>query len=506
MYRINAKGNQDQLGFCASSGSEFGNWMRKNLHSVFIAITIIAISFHPSGLSQPALGAKTQENGIILVDALNVQSEPGKHGFLQKRLKKGTRVKIIRHRQGWLQILHGGEVGFIRDDAQLVKIIREPPITPKKEQGRRATGSDKQIETLKQETREIRRRIETSKTKVQKYTQKEIDTINRLNEIDFQLHRSRKQLSALKSEIADLDPKIAASTRLSGDLKNQIQSNEHSMSERLVALYKLNRIGQIHVLASAGSMHELFQRKNAIERILAYDDTVRNNLENNRLRLNRVIAELTKQKSDKNARVQTYSQQLRWITADQSKRTKLLARIRKQKSLELAAIESLKESAEGLDQKLTSLTRQRKSANDSQKTSEKPITTFKGLLKIPVKGKIIFLFGPYKNTKFNVTNFRNGIGIAAKKGEPVRAVFGGKIVYANWFKGYGNMIIIDHGTSYHTVYAHVEEIFKTTGDTVKTGEVIATVGDTGSMTGAKLHFEIRHHGKPLNPMHWLKHG
>ena len=469
-------------------------------------MTIIAISFHPYGLNHPALGAKVQEIGIIMVATLNVQSEPGKHGFLQKRLKKGTRVKIIRHRPGWLQILHGGEVGFIRDDAQLLKIIREPAITPKKEKGQPVTDTDKQIETLKQETREIRRRIETGKTKVQRYTQKEIDTINRLNEIDFELHRSRKQLSALKSDITDLDQKIAASTRLSDDLKNQIQSNEHSMSERLVALYKLNRIGQIHVLASAGSMHELFQRKKALERILAYDDAVLNNLESNRLRLSRVITELTEQKRDKNTRVQTYNQQLRRITTDQSKRTKLLARIRNQKSLELAAIESLKESAKGLDRKLKSLTRQRKSATDSEKTSEKPIATFKGLLKIPVKGKIALLFGPYKNTKFNVTNFRSGIGIAAEKGEPVRAVYGGKIVYANWFKGYGNMIIIDHGTSYHTVYAHVEEIFKTTGDTVKTGAVIATVGDTGSMTGAKLHFEIRHHGKPLNPMHWLKHG
>ena len=68
------------------------------------------------------------------------------------------------------------------------------------------------------------------------------------------------------------------------------------------------------------------------------------------------------------------------------------------------------------------------------------------------------------------------------------------------------LVIIDHGNNYHTVYAHLEEVFKTTGDLVKTGEVIATVGDTGLISGVTLHFEIRHHGKPLDPLHWLKHG
>ena len=125
---------------------------------------------------------------------------------------------------------------------------------------------------------------------------------------------------------------------------------------------------------------------------------------------------------------------------------------------------------------------------------------------MPVEGKITNLFGPYKNPKYNVTNFRSGIDIEAEKGEPIRSVFKGTVIFSNWFKGYGNMIIIDHGNSYYTVYAHLEETFKTKGDEVDTAEVIATVGDTGSMTGVKLYFEVRHHGKPMNPLSWLKKG
>jgi len=124
----------------------------------------------------------------------------------------------------------------------------------------------------------------------------------------------------------------------------------------------------------------------------------------------------------------------------------------------------------------------------------------------PVKGKIVTSFGPYTNLKLNIVNFNSGINIKADRGEPIKAVYNGKTLFASWFKGYGNMIIIDHGDHYYSVYAHLEEIFKVKGDLVETGEVIATVGDTNSMTGPGLHFEVRHHGKPVDPIAWVKRG
>ena len=123
---------------------------------------------------------------------------------------------------------------------------------------------------------------------------------------------------------------------------------------------------------------------------------------------------------------------------------------------------------------------------------------------MPVKGKVISRFGKYKNTEFDVMNFRSGIGIKAGKGDPIRAVYAGKVLFSSWFNGYGNMLIIDHGNHYCTLYAHAEEVFKKEGDRVEAGEVIATVGDTGSMTGPGLHFEVRHNGKSVDPMKWLK--
>ena len=471
-----------------------------------IAIFFIAISFISLCHDHPAWGAPNREIGIIIAERVDVQSEPGKHGFLQKRLKKGTRVKIIKRLQGWLQILHGGEIGFIHADTRLVKVVQEQSHKTREKIYQKPQATEKQIDVLKQQAQEIDRKIETGKAKLQTYTQKEIDAIDRLNDLDYKLHKSRERLAVKKSEITELEEAIAATAASSDELKKQIQTNEHFMAQRLVALYKLHQIGQIHILASADSVNELVQRKKALELILAQDEALRKNLEEDRHKFNRLLARLTHQKAELDKLAKKYGQQLKRISADQSKRKKILAQIRDQKAMELAAIESLKRSARQLDNKIRSMGNQTVTASNSENRSEKQIAAFKGLLKMPVKGKITFLFGPYKNPKFNVTNFRSGIGIKVKKGEPVRAVFKGTVVFSNWFKGYGNMIIIDHGTNYHTVYAHLEEIYKATGDLVETGEVIATVGDTGLISEITLHFEIRHHGKPLDPLQWLKRG
>jgi len=176
----------------------------------------------------------------------------------------------------------------------------------------------------------------------------------------------------------------------------------------------------------------------------------------------------------------------------------------------LAAMATLEAAAEALNRTLDAM---EKTADDTdgqwhevhrRNSSDRPFQKRKGLLNHPVDGKVVAPFGPYTNTRFGVQGFRSGIDIQARPGEPVRAVGSGRVLYADWFKGYGNMVIIDHGDHYYTVYAHVDELFKTKGTAVTDGDVIATVGDTGSMTGPKLYFEIRHHGKPQNPDQWLK--
>jgi murein hydrolase activator len=116
------------------------------------------------------------------------------------------------------------------------------------------------------------------------------------------------------------------------------------------------------------------------------------------------------------------------------------------------------------------------------------------------------LYGSYRHPRLNVPAFRNGIDIAAERGEPVKAVHAGTILYSSWFKGYGNVVIIDHGDHFYSVYAHLEDVFKSVDNRVEAGDVIATTGDSGAMGAAGLYFELRHHDRSLDPLEWLKRG
>ncbi len=363
-----------------------------------------------------------------------------------------------------------------------------------------------QIDTYKNRQKNLRLEIEKGRQEVEIFTRKESDIIKRLNRVELAINKSRRRAAALKKEIKNLGDKISEASKTSDELKKRIQVNQNYVAKRLVAMYKMNRLGKFNLLASAESMHEFIQRKTALEHILAYDEKVRLELMSSQIELNQILLTLATHKTQKKARAAEYQQQIELMSRERAARQQLLSDIRSQKALELAAIEALTQAANELDGKIKSLKSDAKAFDPAENISRLPFSAHKGLLIMPVKGRITSLFGPYKNRKYNVINFRSGIDIKADKGEPVRSVFKGKVLYSNWFKGYGNMIIIDHGNSYYTVYANLEETFKSKGDVVETREVIATVGDTGSMEGAKLYFEVRHHGKPANPLLWLRKG
>ena len=363
-----------------------------------------------------------------------------------------------------------------------------------------------EIDSLHKRKKHIYREIEKGQQDVAAFTRRESDIIKHLNQVELKLNTRRKRAVDLKKEIEKLEHMIDEASTASQELRHRIHANEEHVSKRLTALYKMSRLGKFHLLVSAKSINEFIQRKAAFERILAYDEKIRRDLVENQAELKKMLKSLNTKKALKSAHAAEYQKQTRLMSLERSTRNKILVDIRKQKALELAAIDALTEAADDLERKIKLLNTEKINVVSGKNIPQLSFPAHKGLLIMPVNGKIINLFGPYKNPKYNITNFRSGIDIKADFGEPVRSVFKGKVIYSNWFKGYGNMIIIDHGNSYYTVYAHMEETFKYEDDEVDAGEVIATVGDTGSMMGAMLYFEVRHHGKPINPLKWLKKG
>src|SRR5687768_16216903 len=128
------------------------------------------------------------------------------------------------------------------------------------------------------------------------------------------------------------------------------------------------------------------------------------------------------------------------------------------------------------------------------------VEQLKGRLKLPVRGDLSNRFGSPRPGG-GVT--WKGLFIAARAGEEVRAIAAGRVVFADWLRGFGNLLIIDHGGAYMTLYGNNESLFKQVGDLIHGGEAVAAVGNSGGNADSGLYFELRHQGKPLDPLGWV---
>jgi septal ring factor EnvC (AmiA/AmiB activator) len=181
--------------------------------------------------------------------------------------------------------------------------------------------------------------------------------------------------------------------------------------------------------------------------------------------------------------------------------------VRGEKRIHLAAIIELETASAQLQTLLNRLEREirEKAKAEVFIPAGKGFGTFRGKLAFPVEGRILSTFGKNENPKFNTFTVQKGIEIEAAIGAEIRAVYDGRVLYSDWFKGYGKILIIDHGEGYYTLSGHASALLKNVGEEVRGGEGVALVGDTGSLKGPCLYFEIRQRGKPLDPLEWLAH-
>ncbi len=130
----------------------------------------------------------------------------------------------------------------------------------------------------------------------------------------------------------------------------------------------------------------------------------------------------------------------------------------------------------------------------------KPFEQLKGRLVLPVKGEVANKFG---GARPDSTALWKGLLVRAATGQTVKAVASGRVVFADWLRGFGNLLIIDHGQGYMSLYGNNETLYKQVGDTLRGGDMVATVGSSGGNEDSGLYFELRHEGKPLDPVKWL---
>ncbi len=435
---------------------------------------------------------ESREVGVVAVDRLNLRSGPGLDTSVIDVLPKGTQVRIVKDEKNWLKVLADGNLGYVYDNDRYLKRYVIHTVVKGK-------NSD-ELDMARARARQVEQQLSENKEKVAGITRKENQVLNDLDRIDRKLSDTRSHLQDVRAEMARVNERLDDIQKKAQKTQKSIDARKTYARSRIVALYKLNRLGAMNLLASAKSMDTFFRRKAAVQKVVEYDERVIGGLVSEKNRLAGLLHRMNAEKARKQSLEKDYQSTLQRLTQIKKEKQALLAKIKSEKSSRMARIRYLQAAAVRLQKTISVL-------HQGGYHAPKAFSAYRGLLKMPVQGRIIFKFGKYVEPDSGVLNIHNGIEIQSRRGAPVRAVFYGKTIYADWLKGYGKVIIIAHGNGYYTVYAHVDEMFCKKGETVKTGEVIATVGDTGSIdAGPGLYFEIRHHGNPVDPLKWIDNG
>ena len=387
-------------------------------------------------------------------------------------------------------------------------------------------------------------------------TSKVQESRDRLKEVQRELGREREKAKeagrrevALSKELGRLDQDLAQRTRSLQDLEAKLRGSGQRLSklsqdiaatdrrldrskgllrQRLRALYKQGRFGYVRMLLSADDLAAAGRRLKYLSAVAAQDRRLIDSYSTSLSSLSEKRAELEQFKAevaDATARAAATRGQ---IAEEQRKRRILLASVREEKAGHLASVKELEQSAKDLQSLLVRLQtdeeRQRRASRSTpRRDAGRPETPadrdkeeapdirddgrfvqLKGRLPWPAAGTLSSTFGRQEHPKFRTVIFNRGIEIAAPEGRDIVAVAEGSVIFADWFKGYGQLIILDHSSGYFTLYAHASEILVRPGDSTARGQVIGKVGDTGSLEGPQLYFELRFKGKPLDPLAWLQ--
>jgi septal ring factor EnvC (AmiA/AmiB activator) len=341
---------------------------------------------------------------------------------------------------------------------------------------------------------ELRGEIEARESRAQALAREaegvlgELEAIDRnLHELGVSLRLLREQERAAGRDLEALEGRVRQAEKAREELQGQLE-------RRLVALYKFHVSGGIPAFYAAGTFQELLLRRVALTRVLKQDEELFARYRAAETRWGKeqeAVAALVPEIQEARRAASVRDARMRQSLVE---RQNLVALLRTRADREHQVAAELREAAERLGRLLA------ERAPGAEVPGE-PL--LEGGVPWPVRGRIRLGFGPQLHPEFGTETVRNGIEIEAPRGTPVRAVAPGRVLYAGWFKGYGQIVILEHGEQDVTVSGYLEEVAVDSGVNVAFDDVIGRVGETGSFSGPGLYFELRHAGEPVDPALWL---
>ena len=364
-----------------------------------------------------------------------------------------------------------------------------------------AQGQESVISDVEKRIEQINRQISQLKSRLQEEEKRESSLLSSLEKIRLNKRVLQNQIESLNLRRTLVNRQLAELRAKVEEARKTLEKEKEAVEKTLVTLYRFGRLDFMHFFLRASNLETFLRESKNLTFLAQYQGEAINSY----LKSIEQMQLLEKELREKMAEDESLLQQARTsqtrLAEEESKTQKLLAEIKKNKSIYQQMVAELQESSEQLQQLLKRL----QSQEISLPSPFIPLYEKKGQLPWPVTGRVITRFGKEKHPRFNTVTVNNGVEIAPSgQDKNVRAVHGGRVVFADYFQGYGNLIIVDHGLSYYTLYGHCASFLVKTCDLVKAGQPIALVGDSDSLKGECLYFEIRHKTRPVDPLQWLK--
>ena len=360
------------------------------------------------------------------------------------------------------------------------------------------------INALKTELKQLRLKIKTAESR-------ERSTVNRLSSIDKEISLTNKLIQSLKYEEEKARKTIY-------QLKNDILKNENELEslrarykQRVLKAYKKGSLTDLEKVFSSTTWRQAIYRTHYLKLISNIEKKLTKKIEKllvdisrQKVELEVVLRDNLNLKRDKQTQITSYRNM-------RINREKELNRIRNDKNALTSYVSEKEEGIQQLEKIIKRVLedkarfeRELRIRQQQETLKTKSFKALKGQLPWPADGRIISKFGRQWNSKLKTTTENPGIDIKGKPGSSIRTVLGGVVTTITYIRGYGTTIIVDHGGGFYTVYSHVTNIQTNVDSQVRNGDVIAYMGDSGSINGSKLHFEIWGKGQKLDPEKWLR--
>lgn len=329
---------------------------------------------------------------------------------------------------------------------------------------------------------------------------RETTLLGELHRLDVQTRVATQQLELLELELERGYREMDENLKRIEALEAEIEQLLPFLSSRFKSLYKLGRLSYLRLLLSVKKPADVTRAYRYISRLAREDGVKMRQFLQDQEALRQAKAEILRQTE----RMLTTRQQLeatnRTLENRRASREALLAEVYARQEMTGTLLHELEEARLELGKLVEGLAAGEPLDDD---TVHLPMRLFEGEIGWPAEGELEGRFGRQLHPRFQTVTVRNGIELDASAGAPVSAVYDGRVVFASWFQGYGKLLIIEHPGSVHSLYGYLADFAVSEGDWVERGQSLGFVGETGSLAGPRLYFEIRVDGKPVDPETWL---